>query len=169
MLSGKPLFPGQNPHHQLTLILDVLGTPALDQLYTITTQKSRNYIYKLPARTPQPFARLFPNANPQAVDFLTKALVSLSVIVGFHLMLNILLVIDRHLTPRNVSQFKTRWPTHIWQYMYPRSFNFSTVSSHFPQHDPNDEPVAPRAFDFARECYILLLWKCRSSSEDICW
>lgn len=25
MLSGKPLFPGRDYHHQLTLILDVLG------------------------------------------------------------------------------------------------------------------------------------------------
>lgn len=30
MLSGKPLFPGRDYHHQLTLILDVLGTPSLD-------------------------------------------------------------------------------------------------------------------------------------------
>lgn len=30
MLSGKPLFPGRDYHHQLSLILDVLGmTPPL--------------------------------------------------------------------------------------------------------------------------------------------
>ena len=44
MLSGKPLFPGRDYHHQLTLILDVLGTPTLDEFYAITTRRSRDYI-----------------------------------------------------------------------------------------------------------------------------
>jgi serine/threonine protein kinase len=34
MLSGRPLFPGRDYHHQLTLILDVLGTPTLDEVKT---------------------------------------------------------------------------------------------------------------------------------------
>lgn len=29
MLSGKPLFPGRDYHHQLSLILDVLGMTSL--------------------------------------------------------------------------------------------------------------------------------------------
>ncbi|CAL1699345.1 unnamed protein product [Somion occarium] len=74
MLSGKPLFPGRDYHHQLTLILDVLGTPTLDEFYAITTRRSRDYIRALPFRKKKPFATLFPNANPLAVDFLTKSL-----------------------------------------------------------------------------------------------
>ncbi|TFK67848.1 mitogen-activated protein kinase [Pluteus cervinus] len=74
MLSGKPLFPGRDYHHQLTLILDVLGTPTLDEFYAITTRRSRDYIRALPFRKKRPFAQLFPNANPLAVDFLTKTL-----------------------------------------------------------------------------------------------
>ena len=76
MLSGKPLFPGRDYHHQLTLILDVLGTPTLDEFYAITTRRSRDYIRALPFRKKKPFATLFPNANPLAVDFLTRTLVS---------------------------------------------------------------------------------------------
>ena len=76
MLSGKPLFPGRDYHHQLTLILDVLGTPTLDEFYAITTRRSRDYIRALPFRKRKPFATLFPNASPLAVDFLTKSLVS---------------------------------------------------------------------------------------------
>src|SRR6266545_1690825 len=68
MLSGKPLFPGRDYHHQLTLILDVLGTPTLDEFYAITTRRSRDYIRALPFRKKRPFATLFPNANPLAVD-----------------------------------------------------------------------------------------------------
>lgn len=75
MLSGKPLFPGRDYHHQLTLILDVLGTPTLDEFYAITTRRSRDYIRALPFRKRRPFSQLFPNANPLAVDFLEKTLV----------------------------------------------------------------------------------------------
>ncbi|EIN08340.1 CMGC/MAPK protein kinase [Punctularia strigosozonata HHB-11173 SS5] len=74
MLSGKPLFPGRDYHHQLTLILDVLGTPTLDEFYAITTRRSRDYIRALPFRKKRPFAQLFPNASKEAVDFLTKTL-----------------------------------------------------------------------------------------------
>ncbi|PSR70570.1 hypothetical protein PHLCEN_2v13541 [Hermanssonia centrifuga] len=74
MLSGKPLFPGRDYHHQLTLILDVLGTPTLDEFYAITTRRSRDYIRALPFRKRKPFATLFPNANPLAIDFLTRSL-----------------------------------------------------------------------------------------------
>jgi len=74
MLSGKPLFPGRDYHHQLTLILDVLGTPTLDEFYAITTRRSRDYIRALPFRKRRPFAQLFPNASALAVDFLTKTL-----------------------------------------------------------------------------------------------
>ncbi|CAE7073534.1 unnamed protein product [Rhizoctonia solani] len=74
MLSGKPLFPGRDYHHQLTLILDVLGTPTLDEFYAITTRRSRDYIRALPFRKRRPFAQLFPNASALAVDFLTKSL-----------------------------------------------------------------------------------------------
>ena len=75
MLSGKPLFPGRDYHHQLTLILDVLGTPTPDEFYAITTRRSRDYIRALPFRKRKSFAQLFPNANPLAVDLLTKTLV----------------------------------------------------------------------------------------------
>ncbi|KAG8910052.1 MAP kinase Pmk1 [Tulasnella sp. 417] len=74
MLSGKPLFPGRDYHHQLTLILDVLGTPTLDEFYAITTRRSRDYIRALPFRKKRPFATLFPNATPLAIDFLTQTL-----------------------------------------------------------------------------------------------
>jgi mitogen-activated protein kinase 1/3 len=74
MLSGKPLFPGRDYHHQLTLILDVLGTPTLDEFYAISTRRSRDYIRALPFRKKRPFAQLFPNASPEAVDFLAKTL-----------------------------------------------------------------------------------------------
>lgn len=36
MLSGRPLFPGRDYHNQLQLILDILGTPTLDEFYAVS-------------------------------------------------------------------------------------------------------------------------------------
>ncbi|KDQ53336.1 hypothetical protein JAAARDRAFT_161829 [Jaapia argillacea MUCL 33604] len=74
MLSGRPLFPGRDYHHQLSIILDVLGTPTLDDFYAITSPRSREYIRALPFRKKKPFSVLFPGANPLAVELLERCL-----------------------------------------------------------------------------------------------
>ena len=51
-------------HHQLSIILDILGTPSLDDFYAITSQRSREYIRALPFRKKKALSQLFPNANP---------------------------------------------------------------------------------------------------------
>ena len=35
-------------HNQLSLILDVLGTPTIDEFYAITSRRSKEYIRTLP-------------------------------------------------------------------------------------------------------------------------
>ncbi|KAK9479909.1 kinase-like domain-containing protein [Lipomyces japonicus] len=74
MLNGKPLFPGKDYHHQLTLILEVLGTPTMEDYYAIRSARAREYIRSLPFRKRVPFATMFPGANPLAVDLLDKML-----------------------------------------------------------------------------------------------
>ncbi|RAL64726.1 hypothetical protein DID88_001757 [Monilinia fructigena] len=54
MLSGKPLFPGKDYHHQLTLILDVLGTPTMEDYYGIKSRRAREYIRSLPFKKKVP-------------------------------------------------------------------------------------------------------------------
>jgi mitogen-activated protein kinase 1/3 len=76
MLSGRPLFPGRDYSHQLELILDVIGTPTLEEFYGITSRRSRDYIRSLPIRKRRPFTALFPHAPVEAIDFLNKTLVS---------------------------------------------------------------------------------------------
>jgi serine/threonine protein kinase len=61
-------------HHQLSIILDVLGTPSLDDFYAINSVRSREYIRALPFRKKKNFYTLFPKANPLAVDLLEKCL-----------------------------------------------------------------------------------------------
>ncbi|KAK9464038.1 mitogen-activated protein kinase [Lipomyces oligophaga] len=74
MLAEKPLFPGKDYRSQLNLILDVLGTPTMEDYYAIKSVQAREYIRVLPFRKRVPFATLFPNANPLAVDLLEKLL-----------------------------------------------------------------------------------------------
>ena len=62
--SSRWLIPRILDHHQLSIILDILGTPSLDDFYAITSQRSREYIRALPFRKKKPFSTLFPTANP---------------------------------------------------------------------------------------------------------
>lgn len=74
MLSSKPLFPGKDYHHQLTLILDVLGTPTMEDYYGIKSRRAREYIRSLPFKKRIHFGSMYPKANPLAIDLLDKLL-----------------------------------------------------------------------------------------------
>lgn len=74
MLSGKPIFPGRDYHHQLTMILDCLGTPAMDDFYAIKSRRARDYIRSLPFKKRVSFKQMYPKANPKAIDLLQKLL-----------------------------------------------------------------------------------------------
>jgi hypothetical protein len=54
----SPLLPLTIDHHQLSIILDILGTPSIDDFYAITSTRSREYIRALPFRKKQPFAKV---------------------------------------------------------------------------------------------------------------
>jgi len=74
LLTGRPLFPGRDYSHQLDLILDVIGTPSLEEFYAITSRRSRDYIRALPIRKRRQFSILFPHASEDALDFLNRTL-----------------------------------------------------------------------------------------------
>ncbi|KAK7184616.1 mitogen-activated protein kinase [Paraphaeosphaeria sporulosa] len=74
MLSGKPLFPGKDYHHQLTLILDVLGTPTMEDYYGIKSRRAREYIRSLPFKKKIPWKAMFPKTSDLALDLLERLL-----------------------------------------------------------------------------------------------
>ncbi|KAB8345839.1 hypothetical protein FH972_022894 [Carpinus fangiana] len=74
MLSGKPLFPGKDYHHQLTLILDVLGTPTMEDYYGIKSRRAREYIRSLPFKKKIPWKAMFPHTSDLALDLLERLL-----------------------------------------------------------------------------------------------
>ena len=74
-LGRKALFPGRDYLQQLRLIIETLGAPSAADLAMIDNPQAVEYIKALPAKPKTPFATLYPNANPDAVDLLEKMLI----------------------------------------------------------------------------------------------
>lgn len=74
MLGRKQLFPGKHYVHQLQLILTVLGTPPEVLIGAIRADRVRSYVQSLPSRSAVPLAKLYPNAEPEALDLLAAML-----------------------------------------------------------------------------------------------
>lgn len=76
MVSGKPLFPGHDYHHQLWLILQVLGTPNEDDYDAVTSKRAKEYIANLPQCIKVPWEKVLgrDDIDPVLIDFLDKLL-----------------------------------------------------------------------------------------------
>ncbi|XP_068162153.1 mitogen-activated protein kinase 7 [Antennarius striatus] len=74
MLGRKQLFPGKHYVHQLQLILSVLGTPPEMLIGAIRADRVRSYVQSLPSRSAVPLAKLYPQAEPEALDLLAAML-----------------------------------------------------------------------------------------------
>ena len=74
LLGRQPLFPGDNYLDELQKIISVLGSPNESDLEFINNQNVKSFISKIARRTKQNFNIMFPNANPVALDLLSKML-----------------------------------------------------------------------------------------------
>lgn len=74
MLSNRPLFPGKHYLDQLNHILGILGSPSQEDLECIINDKARSYLQSLPFKPKVPWNKLYPNADPNALDLLDKML-----------------------------------------------------------------------------------------------
>nr|WRY74751.1 mitogen-activated protein kinase 7 [Rachycentron canadum] len=70
MLGRKQLFPGKHYVHQLQLILSVLGTPPEGLIGAIRADRVRSYVQSLPSQSAVPLAKLYPQAEAEALDLL---------------------------------------------------------------------------------------------------
>jgi len=75
LLGRQPIFPGKDYINQLKLIINVLGSQAKDDLHFVQSQKACTYIKSLPHTPYASLQRLYPRANPAAIDLLDKMLV----------------------------------------------------------------------------------------------
>lgn len=74
LLGGRPFFKGRDYVDQLNQILHYLGTPNEETLGRIGSPRAQEYVRNLPYMPKIPFQRLFPNANPDALDLLDRML-----------------------------------------------------------------------------------------------
>lgn len=74
LLGGRPFFKGRDYVDQLNQILHYLGTPNEETLSRIGSPRAQEYVRNLPFMAKVPFQRLFPNANPDALDLLDRML-----------------------------------------------------------------------------------------------
>eukprot|EP00092_Neocalanus_flemingeri_P017047 GFUD01018435.1.p1 GENE.GFUD01018435.1~~GFUD01018435.1.p1 ORF type:complete len:373 (+),score=86.30 GFUD01018435.1:62-1180(+) len=74
MISNRPIFPGKHYLDQLNHILGVLGSPTQEDLASIMNDKARCYLASLPFKPKVPFNKMYPTADPQALDLLEKML-----------------------------------------------------------------------------------------------
>lgn len=76
MLCRKPFFRGENPHHQLQVIVEKIGCPDEEDMYFVTNSLARKAVLSAREAKVQPIANsLPPGASPQAIDLLEKMLV----------------------------------------------------------------------------------------------
>jgi len=75
ILGRKPLFPGDDYIKQMNLIFATLGTPTDADMSFISNAQALQYIKTLKKQQKVPFSKLFPNANPLALDLLEKMLI----------------------------------------------------------------------------------------------
>ncbi|KAH8434986.1 mitogen-activated serine/threonine-protein kinase SLT2 [Aspergillus melleus] len=74
LLGGRPFFKGRDYVDQLNQILHYLGTPNEETLGRIGSPRAQEYVRNLPFMPKIPFQRLFPSANPDALDLLDRML-----------------------------------------------------------------------------------------------
>ncbi|XP_058182223.1 mitogen-activated protein kinase 15-like isoform X12 [Rhododendron vialii] len=74
LLTGKPLFPGENHVHHLDLITDLLGTPSPESIAKIKNEGARTSLSSMGKKRPIPFPQKFPNVDPQALVLLKRML-----------------------------------------------------------------------------------------------
>ena len=74
LVGARPLFPGEDYVDQLRLITSALGTPSEDDMSFITSDLALNFMRKQPCKPGVSFRTLFPDANPLALDLLSKML-----------------------------------------------------------------------------------------------
>eukprot|EP00127_Corallochytrium_limacisporum_P006197 Clim_evm14s221 gene=Clim_evmTU14s221 len=70
----RPLFPGRDHADQLQRIVEILGRPGDDVINKIQSQKTRDFVKRMPHMPGRSWKELFPQASPLAIDLLDRLL-----------------------------------------------------------------------------------------------
>ncbi|KNC56041.1 CMGC/MAPK protein kinase [Thecamonas trahens ATCC 50062] len=74
LILRRPLLPGRDQVHQLSLILTFLGTPSPEEIDEIRNDNARAYVRSHGVRPRKDFTVEFPGVSPVAIDLLEKLL-----------------------------------------------------------------------------------------------
>ncbi|CCW64734.1 unnamed protein product [Phytomonas sp. EM1] len=74
LVVGRTLLPGSDYIKQLMLIMNLLGTPSVEDMEFLSAE-ARTFLTSQPKHSARPFKELFPMATPEACDLLSKLLV----------------------------------------------------------------------------------------------
>uniref|UniRef100_V5EUX2 Mitogen-activated protein kinase n=2 Tax=Kalmanozyma brasiliensis (strain GHG001) TaxID=1365824 RepID=V5EUX2_KALBG len=74
LIGGGPIFGGKDYVDQIARINNVLGSPSETVLDKIGSERAKTYIKSLPHMPAVPLEKLYPNANPEALDLVAKLL-----------------------------------------------------------------------------------------------
>lgn len=74
LINRKPLFPGRDHVHQLRLITELIGTPAVADIGFLRSENARRFVQQLPQHPRQSLAEKFPHIYPSAIDICERML-----------------------------------------------------------------------------------------------
>ena len=74
LLGGKPIFPGTSTMNQLDRIMEITGRPSGEDVDAIQSPFAATMLESLPPSRRRRIAHVFPNADEQAADLLSKLL-----------------------------------------------------------------------------------------------
>ena len=75
MIGRKPIFPGKNFVHQLSLIFDVIGTPTFSQVAHIKNAQAKKFLDGQIGKDVQSYNQLYPQASAESLQLLQNLLV----------------------------------------------------------------------------------------------
>ncbi|CDW98779.1 hypothetical protein [Sporisorium scitamineum] len=74
LIAGAPIFGGKDYVDQIARINNVLGSPSEAVLDKIGSERAKTFTKSLPNMPAVPLEKLYPNANPEALDLVAKLL-----------------------------------------------------------------------------------------------
>lgn len=72
MLYGRPIFPGASAMNQIERVVEVTGIPSLADINSINSPFTATMLESLPQIAQKKLRDIFPDATPDAMDFLQK-------------------------------------------------------------------------------------------------
>lgn len=75
LLGSRPLFQGKDRVNQLDKIVDVVGTPADEDISSVGSSAAQKYLKKKGFRPQPDWRQRYPKASPEALDLLRRMLV----------------------------------------------------------------------------------------------